>query len=92
MSKYSDLIAAGYCVVSKRHGEVSRIDRPDWKEHMASTHPRGVELVKCLGDHEAADFYRRCISRDWVKVGAGHRSFPNSHDGPSKFLPKDVNK
>lgn len=33
------LIASGYARTSNRHGMVSRIDRPDWREHMATIYP-----------------------------------------------------
>ncbi len=32
------LIQKGYCVVSRKHGHIARIDRPDWRECMAAIH------------------------------------------------------
>ena len=81
MSKYAKLIAEGYCVVSNRHGLVARLDRKDWREHMAGVYPNAAAL--------SADFYRRCLSKDVLEVGAGHRSFPNSGSGPTEYLPKE---
>ena len=54
---------------------VTRVDRPDWKEHMAREHSpwdakRGTDdgprWVRCLGDG-AADHYRRVYSMDSIE-------------------------
>jgi len=65
------LIASGYRCSSNRHRIVSRIDREDWKEHMARKHApwsfqEGIEWVEGLGDR-AADHYRRVYSRDKIE-------------------------
>lgn len=68
------LAAMGYRRTSNRHCLVSRVDRPDWREHMAQKHApwdpegQGVAWVKCLGKG-AADHYRRCYSNDTMTVG-----------------------
>ncbi len=61
----------GYRRISRTYGVVSRIDRPDWKEHMASTHPGGMDWVNCLlqTPGQAEDHYRRCHSNDKIELG-----------------------
>lgn len=95
MSDTEKLIKAGYARVSNAHRHVSRIDRKDWKEHMASTHPGGMDegmaWVKALGRH-ASDHYRRCHSKDQLIVGvSSYKKFPASGGGPDEYrpLPKD---
>jgi hypothetical protein len=70
-------IAGGYRTVSNRHRIIARIDREDWREHMAALHvegfpgdrqgnlARGMKWVKALGDR-AGEHYRRCISKDTI--------------------------
>lgn len=74
------LIASGYARTSNRHGMVSRIDRPDWQEHMASIYPNSRPL--------GADFYRRCVSKDTLEGFSRDdvRKFPASAEGPSEFM------
>jgi hypothetical protein len=72
------LIRSGYCPVSNKHFMLSRIDRPDWREHMALKHCGGrdeedpfwkaMEWVAMLGEQGAADHYRRCYSKDRITV------------------------
>lgn len=84
----------GYCVVSREHWRVSRIDRPDWREVMARDHApwdpdgEGRSWVEALGAL-AGDHYRRVYSRDSVSLGSAEalRGFPASADGPNHFLP-----
>jgi hypothetical protein len=64
-----ELIARGYRVTSRKHVMLSRIDRPDWKRHMANLHSpwsvdEGLEWVAALGDYHAEDHYRRVYSQD----------------------------
>lgn len=82
---------AGYCIVSRRKPTwAARLDRKDWKEYMASTHPGGMYWVKCLGK-DAADHYRRCHSKDVIEVPiAWIKALPNSHSGPVAFLPSNA--
>ena len=79
--------AAGYCITSRRSPTwATRIDRKDWREHMAAQHPRGMEWVKCLGN-DAADHYRRVYSADTIIVpGRWINKLPNSRQGPTKFM------
>ena len=75
MDEATRLIESGYRSVSNRHRMLSRIDRPDWREHMARDHTRGfrgdaqknldegMRWVDLLGAG-AADFYRRVLSKD----------------------------
>ena len=78
--------ASGYCITSRRSPVwATRIDRKDWREFMASQHPRGMEWVKCLGK-DAADHYRRVYSQDTIVVPSGYvKLLPNSNSGPTEF-------
>lgn len=60
------LASLGYRRVSNKHRIIARVDRPDWQDYMASTHPLGMEWVNCLGKG-APDHYRRCHSDDWLE-------------------------
>jgi len=77
------LIAAGYCVTSRKHCEVSRVDRPDWREYMAKQHApwcrkEGMAWVDAMGVG-AEDHYRRVYSRDSRQIDdVALRSFPPS--------------
>jgi len=66
------LNSQGYLKVSNKHCMLSRLDREDWKEHMAITHTpwsaeEGMSWVECL-DNDAEDHYRRCYSEDKITV------------------------
>jgi len=67
------LINQGYRRTSNRHCLVSRVDRPDWRDVMAQDHApwdwtgQGRSWVNNLGAG-ASDFYRRCLSKDTIKV------------------------
>lgn len=83
----SDYEKKGYRIVSRKYGIISRIDREDWKEYMAEKHApwdieEGLAWIKHLGDLHAADFYRRCHSKDTVELGrkALTLKIPNSGD------------
>jgi hypothetical protein len=65
----------GYRRVSRKFCQLSRIDREDWKEHMAKIHipwnfEKGMNWVKCLERQpgSAEDHYRRCYSEDIITV------------------------
>lgn len=68
------LISAGYRVVSRKHKTLSRIDRADWKQVLAKhqcpwdADGEGMEWVLNLGERNAEDYYRRCISKDTIVV------------------------
>lgn len=47
------LISWGYCRVSRKYGQVARIDRPDWMDQ---------QLRRRMPIDE--DWYRRCVSQD----------------------------
>lgn len=75
-----DAAALGYRITSRKHRMASRIDRPDWQEAMAATHPSGKQWVDGLGLRLAADYYRRVISRDTIVVPASWiGEVPNSN-------------
>ena len=76
------LIQKSYCVVSRKHGHIARIDRPDWRECMAAIHspwdPEGEGMQwACSSGME--DYYRRCHSKD-IKIFPSKymRYFPSS--------------
>jgi hypothetical protein len=72
------LYASGYCPTSNRYRMASRLDRPDWKEHMSAQRVEGfpgdmdihlkdaMDWANGLGDG-AADFYRRVHSKDTLR-------------------------
>lgn len=87
------LLDQGYCRVSRRHMILSRIDREDWREHMARDHAPwdwkgdGMSWATRSG---MADHYRRCYSKDWIYVDPTSQvqflKFPGSADGPGQFM------
>lgn len=81
----------GYRIISRKYGIASRIDCADWRERMASTHG-GMGWVKCLMETpgSAEDFYRRCISKDQIKVAVGLiKHISNSSHDPIGFVGLD---
>jgi len=59
------LTSYGYRRISRKHGLISRIDRPDWREVMAKKMfltPEQIGVSLC-------DHYRRCFSKDTLQVG-----------------------
>lgn len=81
----NDLIKKGFCLTSNKFGIISRIDRPDWKNHMAILHTpwsleEGLRWIDCLGEMDAEDFYRRCHTKDKIELGMNKgKTFPRSH-------------
>lgn len=61
---------SGYVPTSNKYYNIARIDRPDWREFMASGHLGGMGWVNCLG-LQAADHYRRCFTSDTRIVSKG---------------------
>lgn len=57
MITLEELKRKGYCVTSRKHRCVSRIDRKDWKEILAEKNLPAD-----------ADLYRRCYSKDNLVV------------------------
>lgn len=65
------LIRSGYRPVSNRHRTLSRIDRTDWQERLASAlapwdQEEGAARANAMTG--AADFYRRVHSKDRIDV------------------------
>lgn len=72
------LAASGYRCTSRRSRSAARLDRPDWRRHMAEEHTRGftwpperrleegLRWVSLLGDRGAADYYRRVTTKDRI--------------------------
>lgn len=80
-------LKAGYCIVSRAGRQAARLDRPDWKAHMAAQHANGEQWVKNLGK-AAADQYRRVYSKDWIHVPSSWiGKMSNSMEWPSEFQP-----
>lgn len=74
------LIDQGYAVTSRRFCMVSRIDRSDWREWCKR---KEIPLD--------ADFYRRCVSKDTIRVSEAVRQLmPNSRDVYYDFKPKEA--
>lgn len=75
------LIKSGYCPVSNSGRILSRLDRPDWLEHMGFKHTEGfpgdkeknleegMRWARGLGKG-ASDHYRRVHSKDTITVSA----------------------
>ena len=85
-----ELIAKGYCVTSRRHKTISRIDREDWKHSLAKQHApwdingEGMEWVNNMGERNAEDYYRRCISKDSLVIN-DLNGIPNSCNAVTGF-------
>jgi len=92
------LIKKGYRRVSNKFGHVARIDRPDWREHMAERNApwdpkgQGMEWVRLLEKTpgSAEDHYRRCYSKDVLVLSPGQakRVPPSAHD-PAGYIEGD---
>lgn len=70
--KAQELMDKGYLRVSNKGCVLSRVDRKDWRKHMAKEHApwsqeEGNHWVTILGQ-SAADQYRRVYSEDKIKV------------------------
>lgn len=92
------VIARGYRKISNNHQMVARIDRPDWREHMASCHSpwsfaEGMKWVQCLDNSNpgsAEDYYRRCHSQDRKTISAQvFRHIPSSGHDSVGYIPLD---
>ena len=79
--------ASGYCITSRKHRMASRLDTPEWRQRLAASHPGGDGWVERLGPRNAADFYRRCISKDQITVQPSWiAKLGNSNEGPTEYL------
>ena len=93
-AEVKNLVLQGYCRTSLRHGLVSRIDRPDWKERMAKqhapwSHEEGLTWVRNMGSG-AEDQYRRMYSRDTLEVGKAVNQFPPSGGTVTGYRAKEA--
>ena len=92
-SQNMTLVLQGYRCTSRRRGMAARVDRPDWREHMArlavpwDPEGEGAAWVATLGER-AADFYRRVYSKDVIKLTFPCRSFPTSSGSPMGYVEK----
>ena len=64
----TQLIARGYRRTSRRHGMISRIDRPDWLEFLAKELRADIAQLKKAPAGQWEDHYRRCYSKDVITV------------------------
>lgn len=81
------LVALGYRRTSRKHGMISRIDRPDWKEVLA----REGMLFGLGREGNGADHYRACYSSDKITLKPPSLALevPTSGHDPIGFVPKD---
>lgn len=75
IAQAQDLADRGYRRTSNAHGIVSRVDRPDWVDVLA-THLRRspaefYEPGESLPSGRWCDHYRRCLSKDKLYVEPG---------------------
>jgi hypothetical protein len=90
-----ELIAQGYRLVSRKYRLVARIDRPDWAKVIVDTltpwmqksieenYNRAIrEMEENIG---MRDWYRRCMSKDTIKV-SDIRGFPSSTHDPVGYV------
>lgn len=86
-----ELIARGYRRTSRRHGMVSRIDRPDWIDILAEhlIQPR-VELMKRIRGFPGMweDYYRRVLSKDTITLNPAQLALkvPTSDRDPVGYV------
>jgi hypothetical protein len=84
----------GYRRVSNKFCMLSRIDRSDWREHLAELHAPWDPLGQ--GKEWAAlpfaeDWYRRCVSKDVITVSSSvSRLVDTSGHDRIGFVPKDT--
>lgn len=61
-----------YCIINAILGIVARIDRPDWKEHMAASLfkdvKEGLEFMSSQSDAQLAHIYRQKFSQDSKRI------------------------
>ena len=81
---------SGYRVVSRRHCQASRIDRPDWREYMAKKHSlwdpkgQGMDWANSPG---MGDQYRRVYSKDVIILTPSMlKLLPGSGAGPDTYF------
>lgn len=90
--KVAEMIAAGYCRVSNKFLNLSRIDRPDWQWELAVRHapwdPTG-DGMQWANSSRMGDHYRRCYSKDVISLPSDCREifnmFPGSGEGPDQY-------
>lgn len=64
MADPKTLAARGYRRVSRSHGMIARIDRPDWLEFVAEKMHTTVESLKASRPGTWESHYRRVYSKD----------------------------
>ena len=88
--KASRLITKGYRKTSNKYCLASRIDRADWIEVLANQMNRAVaDYFDPQGNLSAqwADYYRRCLSEDTIRVDQEVLKFiPSSNDDNTGFV------
>lgn len=81
----SELLAQGYRCVSRNHGIVARLDRPDWLAYLEREMGRDLS-----DDGQWEDHYRRVYSKDTITFGGAGlpRNFPSSSGSHVGYVPK----
>jgi hypothetical protein len=91
MEKAQDLIAKGYRCISRKHCRLSRIDREDWVQVIATQMTLAVaDYYNCNGGISTQwyDHYRRCHSKDVITVTPECcRHIPSSSGSDCGFIP-----
>ncbi len=81
----------GYRRISVAKGLCARIDRPDWKEHMARV-GGGEQWVQSMGLGAAADQYRRVYSKDVIQFAQCEaKTIPTSCHDETGFVQTNLN-
>lgn len=67
------LFHSGYRPISRKHCIIARLDREDWREHMAEQHmpwskEKGLHWVACLGEKSAESHYLLCYTKEKLTV------------------------
>lgn len=90
--KVQQYIDQGYRRVSRGSRIVARIDSPKWIERLANSQPNGLDWVVGLGRQSAEDHYRRCHSKDTMRVATEtqFKMYPASADTVTGWKAKEL--
>ena len=83
------LTSLGYRRLHKDLGIVSRIDRPDWKTHMANYHPDGMTWVNAISCRkgQAEHLYRHLYSKERFEIWANEgKKIPASEKDETGYV------
>jgi hypothetical protein len=90
LAEVERLLKLGYRRVSHKYRTVARIDRPDWQNHLIQMGHSNM----LYSEHSAADWYRRCVSKDKVDLpyaiyGDAFKLIPGSSGDNTGFVHQD---